>query len=252
MNSLIQTKPVSVFANRSLTGILIFFLVYLSSTSSLTAQTFSEGLKPAWELKFGGLISKAKVTDKNFSSIPYAGAMFGALASINYDNEKLIHQLQFSYTTGDLKATDQEDNKLNQYILNIDYGNLYRIGSSSESSFAFKAGGNVNFLYAKRTYQDFINTDKTFELACSLSGAFEILYHINGNIVLSDRLVLPLISFVSHPGYGNTKGDSEQDFVSFSKFTRLVNSISLEIKLDQRQHLILGYNWDYYQLMQEH
>ena len=226
--------------------IILFFALYNVSE----AQSISSQQQEKWQLSAGIVASQSNVIDKSFSSLPYTGINAGAFLSLQYRQNKSFHELDAFYSGGSLK-TSGNFSQLKNIYLNIDYANVYAIGPANRS-LKFCGGGGINVLYAQRDYNNFVNNNNSFEFATSLSAVFEISYLFNNTFSISDRLIVPVVSAVVQPDYGDdVKSNSffsSMHMLSFSSFLRVKNNLRVDMNFAPRHNLGLGYSWDYYQL----
>ena len=234
----------------------IYLCLILITRQDACAQESGDNDPQKWTLNAGILFNKTRVIDKTFSSIPYSGNNWGASLSIKLQKKRSFHELQGYYTKGALQAVSSSADKLSQTYVNADYAWLYRVGSNSHSLFTFKTGAGINVLYAKREYSHFINNNESFEFVTSLSGIFEASYFFRNKFEgfsISNRICLPFVSFITQPEFGSedTPGSfgKNSQVTAFSSFLRLLNFLSLEKKLSNRQKLSFSYTWDYYQIL---
>jgi hypothetical protein len=233
-------------------GVCLFSILIIGQVSK--AQVNEEQDQQKWLLNAGIFFNKSNVIDKSFSSVPYSGNNPGASFSVKYHRNRTFHEVQAYYTAGELQAATQAKDKLTQTHVSADYTNLYRLGSTGGSSFIYKAGAGINVFYNQRDYSNCNNNNESFEFAASLSGVVEASYFFENTLEgfsISDRISLPLVSYIAQPVFGSedTEGSSGKNsqVTSFSSFFRVLNLLSLEKKHSGRQRLSLCYTWDYYQ-----
>jgi len=239
---------------------LFFFPVI---TYSLRGQTPENKNQGKWLMSLGPIVNKENVIERSFSSIPFCGINFGVFCSSKYQKSKVSYELEGYYSKGILETKVYPFTDLRFTYLNIDFINLYKI-NSNPASITYKAGGSVDILYQSRDYNNFINNKFSFDFAASLSSVFEVSYAFRNMLpgfVISDRIIVPVISSVEQPSFGREEpsgysqdGSTIKNFLgsnrimSFSSFVRVKNFVSLEKSMTNRQKLTLSYLWDYYQL----
>ncbi len=243
----------------------MWLYIFFSMGNNAFAQKNDGPDNQKWLLKVGGILNKESVVDNTFTAIPYAGINWGGTASVKYQKEKVSHEVECYFSKGNLKTAVNPESSLSNSYFNLDYNNLYTIGSNSAGSVLLMAGGSLNILYARRDYAAFINNNSSFEFAASLGGATEFCYFFNNRLSgfsLSDRINIPLVSAVVQPAFGsdnaagvlNQNGLSAKDLfnyeriVSFSSFMRIKNLLSIDKMIGPRQKISFNYAWDYYQI----
>lgn len=207
-----------------------------------------------WQVSAGILLNRQRVIDEAFSALSYKGTIPGAYASVRYNRQRTFHELNVSYTYGKLSPSAEKETSLKQGYLNADYYNLRRVERSDSTRLHCWAGAAINFFYAGRNYGGFINDDYSFEYAVSLSPVFQVAYSFGKNlsgISVSDRLAVPVVSFVAQPIYGgnDVKDENRTRLLGFNSFLRFKNCLAVEKNLTVRHKLSLAYTWDYYQLI---
>ena len=245
----------STFGNGKLRACILCLIAIFNIRNEGIAQEQEMNTRQKWLLNAGIVFTKSNVIDKSFSSIPYSGNSLGASFFLKYQKNKGSHELRAYYTRGDLQTAAKVKEELTQTYITADYTNLYTIGSSGLNSFTYKAGAGLNVLYAKRDYRNFINNNESFEFAASAGGAFEVSYFFNNKLAgfsLTDRISLPLVSYIIVPAFGGEDAqgsfDKNNHIAGISSFFRVINFLTLQKELSDRQRLSLSYNWDYWQI----
>jgi hypothetical protein len=233
----------------------LFLCLILISMRQICAQENPGGASQAWMLGAGFHGSRATIIEESFSSVPYFGNSFGVSVLAGYKKKRSIHELKGYFTKGGLQAASPANSTSDQVHVNADYSWLHGIGPGDHSLFVWKAGAGINVLYAQREYNDLINNNESFEFATSLIGIIEAAHFFNkrwDGFSITNRLCLPLVSFVAQPAFGDegtlgSFGENSQ-VAGFSSFFRVSNILSLEKKLSGNQKISLFYGWDYYQI----
>lgn len=222
----------------------------------------------SWVITVGAGASKFSVLDKKFSSVPYSGFGWKTVACVQYERGKAFHELAAGYSNGYLKTDIKPMNDLDQIYFDAGYLNLYDLSRSGEKRFTCKAGGSIHFLYAQRTYNNFINNNISFEFAASLSGVLQVSYAFRNRFAgfsISDRLMVPFISSIVQPAFDakelpggiNNSGSGGSGFfhsnyiASFPSFTRVKNYLRLDKIFSSRHKISFAYIWDYYQFLRQ-
>lgn len=227
-------------------------LLFLLFGSPLYAQY--EELQPQgkWLLGIKGVVTGVRIIDNSFSSIPYAGAVFGASLVVQHAKKNRLHEWEVGYSGGSLQAMKQSAFDLTDRFATIDYVQLYNLRPSATSSIIYRAGGSLNVLYNTRKYGQLINRNSTHELAASLSGAVAVTCLFPNSLPgfsITGKLQAPLLSLVNQPVFGNEDAPGKHNrLLTVNEFLRLKSAVVLDKKLNGRSRFSLAYNWDYYQL----
>jgi hypothetical protein len=231
---------------------VIYVLSFLFAAISCVCQ-YENQTAAQWKLSVKLIAGGQRVADKSFSTVTYAGIGGGIASVVSYRKNRSLHELEVSLLKGNIKTSTDPVARANQLYSNLDYYYLYTI--TPEASLTLKAGGNLNLLYAKRKYNDFINNTASRETVASLAGTVELVYDLKSSLpgcVILDRVTVPFISSLSQPRYGD-KGSTGSIFNnmqsgSFADFMRVRNRLTIEKSILPGQTISLSYTWDYYQL----
>lgn len=236
--------------------ILSFFAV-----ATVPAFAQKEAAGADWKIVVGAGAVQCYVIDNKFSSVPYSGAGWQIGGGIQYRKEKWFHELAARYAKSKLKMEKTGDGSDQSYV-DGSYLALHSLGSTGQKRLTYQVGGSIQFLFAERTYEEFINNKVSFDFATSVSGLFHLSFAFDKDLKgfsISDRIFVPLVSLVVQPAFdseqlpgeldGGGSGGfaSNSDVLSFGSFTRLKNELSLDMEISPGHELSLIYIWDYYQ-----
>ncbi len=218
-----------------------------------------------WLLKAQIFAQQVRVIDNKFSSIPLLGTIPGGELSTSLTKKNTQHELGFAYSQGNPDFSGIAGSGVKLAYFNADYTFMYLLKHPASSPLRYKAGAGINVLYSKRDYNNFINSDVSFELVTSLSSNIEVVYLAKGKLTgisVSNRIQLPFISILQQPAYATDgpEGSPDQkgltvntlfkgsELVSFSSFFRATNHLTIAKKLTERNGLSLVYIWNYYHI----
>ncbi|MDN3656776.1 hypothetical protein QWZ08_14110 [Ferruginibacter paludis] len=237
------------------------FTLFLLWTFNLSvAQQGGHVGIPQWSFSVGAGAGKSVVQDRRFTALSFDGTTVAGFAAAGYVKNKASHQLECSFTKGNLQTADKQNTLRNSHFT-ADYTNLYQLGNS-ERPFIYKAGICVNVLYNGRSFGGFINNNTSFDFATSLGAAATVLYVIgdpSAGFSIKERISIPVVSAIVQPSFGSNSasassekagfspGDifSQSRIQSFNSFLRLINMLGVEKMLADRHQLALNYTWDY-------
>jgi len=229
----------------------IYILVFLF----LHCSTHAQG---KWQLQAAPVLCKTTFIDKSYSTTTFSGFIPGGALSLSYIKGGTTHQLDLLFTGGTLKTGTHPVYTASQKRIGVDYTNLYTIIAPGSSPLTVEAGGALNILYAGRTFHDFINSNTSFDLAASLGAAARLSLSFESSLPgfsLSDRVAMPLITWLVQPAYGNedpslyiNQPGAHHRIAGPDGFLRLTNFLSLDKNFSSRQKLSLTYTWDYYRI----
>lgn len=248
--------------------VYIFFCILLVSVTfkPLMAQDISKKNDRDIIIKAGITLNKINVKDESFTAIPYSGWKPGFLFSLIIRKQTALQELSINCNSGKLSMESFPGQALQHLFVDVDYARLYKINGSETAPFQWLAGGNLDLVYTRRDYKQFVNRNNSFEFAVSLGLVSEVAYDFqNGifsNIAIKDRISIPLISLLNQPAFGseqpegNLNGEGytvgaflkSSSIASFSSYLRIKNSLAIEKSISETQLLSFQYWWDYYQV----
>lgn len=248
------------FDNRAMKKSLPFILFLLCTFYLSIAQQGDQVGTPQWNFSVGAGAGKSVVQDRRFTALSFDGITVAGFAAISYHKNKTSHQLECSYTKGNLQ-TPNKQNTLSGSHFTADYTNLYQLGDGNRP-FIYKAGICVNVLYNGRSFVGFINNNTSFDFAASLGAAASVQYFIgeqSAGFSIKERISIPLVSAIVQPSFGSNNATGSSDkagfspadifsqsrIQSFNSFLRLINMLGVEKRLADRHQLALNYTWDY-------
>lgn len=208
----------------------------------------------SWQLRAKLFAGYANVKDEVFSKLNYTGWSAGAGAAVRFEKGRSLHEWEVAFSKGNL---EHENNGAQQTYITGDYTYLYSLREQADIN--YDVGGSINILYAKRSYDDFINYNVSNELITSLSVVGAMSVSLGNGFSVYDRLQLPLVSMVMQPSVydenapGKT-GSGLKDFfkssrlASFRSFLRIKNNLILEKEIGLRQSISFAYSWDFYRV----
>lgn len=206
-----------------------------------------------WRLSAKLIASNQQVTDKYFSAVPFSGIHYGVAASAQFTKNNNLHEWETGFSTGSIETHTNPAASGKQSLFAFNYYNLYKVSPGNTSPWTIRAGGSINVLYAKRSYDDFINNNTSGEFAASLSAAAEATVDFGEalpGLSLSDQLTVPFVSALAQPAFGEKLSGgsvfSNMQAGSFSSFLRIKNKLALDKKITDNQSISLSYIWDYY------
>ena len=244
---------------------IIIFLLCISIQLRGISQGIADREIGGWRLTAGAVASRSSVTDKKFSTVPFTAIVPGLTASIQYSHRHAGHDIHICYIKGQLKSDKSLLAGPDQKMFTLDYANLYVVYRSGNGLFTGKTGGGLQLFYTGRKYNDFINSNHSFEMAASLGPVAEITCDLPGALAgfsLLDRFTLPVVFLYAQSPYGADVFPAESsgkksdlgNFFAHNKLAaipgllRFSNSMMIQKNITSRQQLAVSYNWDFYHI----
>lgn len=229
--------------------ISLLLLFFLFTCGSVIAQETGN-----WQITARLFTGSSTAEDQVFSQMKYTGWSLGGGVALRFEKGRSLHEWEAAFAKGTLK---QDNNQAQQTYITGDYTYLRELNNAG--NIHLMAGGCINILYARRSYEGFINYTVSNELIASLGAAGAVSFSFNNGFSVSNRLQIPLVSMVMQPsiydenppgktGSGLSDFLKSNRFASFGSFLRFKNNLILEKEIGAGQSLSFAYVWDYYQL----
>jgi hypothetical protein len=216
-----------------------------------------------WFLSVDVMLNRTALIDKKFSSVPFSGTSPAISSSIKCEGPTAEHEITILYIfNSKLKTNTSLQSKPEQTGVNLDYINLYPLYKSGNHQLKCKAGGGIQFLHTERVFKDYINNNRSFEIAVSAGAIIQAEYNLPDKFkgfYLINRITIPFLFFYSQPAYSGNDEElnnrsalniffKKNNFAAIPQLLRFKNSFAIEKKIDDRRFVAVTYNWDYYNI----
>jgi hypothetical protein len=203
---------------------------------------------PGFSFQLNGGVAFARITDKTFSSLPYAKAGFCSGAEVARNSRKSIHRIVFFYTGSQMITTPVPTGSNMQLRYGIvNYQFLKPVTDKDHYKRArLYAGAIINAVWNNRTYSGYINNNKTSDIFLALQATAEMIVNVkrqSNEFQISNQLAFSAAGIVVQPVYGaNTRVVPVTNPGSLKEITKSAVILTIPRFLQFRNITTLRYN----------